>query len=333
MAPRKSCDPSSPADTFRASHLDRPPGHSCSSSTSSVVATVHRKDGSGTAESEPDLAPAHPEGGLGAWLSTAGSFLCMMAVYGTNNSVGVLQAYWVDHQLAAYAARDIAWISGVCNFMSLFLGLFVGPLFDRVGPRRLLPWGTALFVAGLAGLVALPDFASDYQQHHAHGAEAGRARAGKRDVAVPSAGLYAALLILWGFVMGGGGAVIGCVAVGSLAHWFERRRGTAMAVAFVGSSLGGVFFPMVFRPLLDSRGWRVTMVVLLVMATTLLMGGNVLIKGRLPGRRKKGPLLDLKCFRDGRFVWTSIAVSCQCICSFFFSLERLAGAAAPGGSC
>lgn len=76
-----------------------------------------------------------PEGGSQAWLVIFGSFSIIAGTFGLISSVGLFQAYWQTHQLSAYTTRDIGWISAVNVFLNLFLGVQIGPLFDRYGPR------------------------------------------------------------------------------------------------------------------------------------------------------------------------------------------------------
>lgn len=42
--------------------------------------------------------------------------------------------------------------------------------------------------------------------------------------------------------------------VGVLSHWFKRRRGLALGLMGVGSSTGGVIFPVAFRKLVEQVG-------------------------------------------------------------------------------
>jgi MFS family permease len=245
-----------------------------------------------------------PEGGARAYSVVLGSFLCTTAIFGLNNSVGVLQTHWQAHQLRAFAPRDVAWIPGLYVFMSLVLGIYVGPLFDQHGPRRLLALGSVVYITGILGMVFLPDYASDaVPDGMDHDPSSSR---------VNSAGMYAALVFLWGIIMGSGAAICGTVEIGVLAHWFDRRRGAMTGIVFVGSSVGGVLFPLALTPILEYENrWRTGMLVLLGTESLLLLTGNLLIRGRLPGRHRAGGLLNLGLFRDSRFLWTVVAIARQ----------------------
>jgi MFS family permease len=49
------------------------------------------------------------------------------------------------------------------------------------------------------------------------------------------------------------------VAVMLVSHWFVKKRGTAIGIALVGTSLGGIFFPQVGTWLVSNFGWRKAM--------------------------------------------------------------------------
>lgn len=44
-------------------------------------------------------------------------------------------------------------------------------------------------------------------------------------------------------------------AVGSVTHWFNKRRGLASGVAWIGSGIGGVIFPLMLQSLIPQIGW------------------------------------------------------------------------------
>ncbi|GAB1317727.1 Riboflavin transporter MCH5 [Madurella fahalii] len=242
-----------------------------------------------------------PEGGLGAWLTVVGSFSITTAVYGLSNSVGVIQPFWARHQLAGFAVQDIAWISGANIFLCLFLGVQVGPWFDRFGPRWVLAGGSVVYIGGLVGLGLLP------QDHRGSGGGGGGGGGGDGGELLGAGELFALLMVLWGVVMGIGAALCCTVALSVLAHWFEKRRGLAAGIVFVGSSVGGAIFPLVLRSTLEEMGWAWSMRILAFIVAALLGVGNVLIRGRIKGKKGSGTV-DFKCFRDWRFVWTTIGV-------------------------
>ncbi|KAK4177767.1 putative monocarboxylate transporter, partial [Triangularia setosa] len=254
---------------------------------------VHHENGFPKNEVMMDLPP---EGGMQAWLTVAGSFCITTAVYGLSNSVGVIQSYWAQYHLSSFAVQDIAWISGANIFLCLFLGVQVGPWFDKFGPRWLLMTGSLVYLSGLVGLGFLPE---DSGANVRQGLRAPRT-------------MYSLLMLLWGVVMGSGAALCCTVALSVLAHWFEKKRGLAAGIVFVSSSVGGAVFPLVLRTTLPKMGWAWSMRILTLIVASLLSLGNILIKGRIKGQRGSGAI-NFKCFRDASFLWTTVGCFSECL--------------------
>ncbi|KAJ9150249.1 MFS monocarboxylate transporter [Pleurostoma richardsiae] len=234
--------------------------------------------------------PPIPDGGLRAWLTALGSFCTVTAGFGLINSVGVLQSYMERHQLSSFTSRDVAWIPATNVFLCLFLGVRVGPLFDAHGPRKLMLAGSIGYVGGLVAMSFLGCGSCG---------ETSGGRGGRR---------YALLLVTWGFVCGASAAVLCTTALSVLAHWFQRRRGLASGAVFVGSSVGGVAFPLLMRATLETLGWPVTMRILAGIVALLVTLGNMLIRGRMKGGEGRRAI-DVRCFRDWRFLWTTVGIS------------------------
>ena len=65
--------------------------------------------------------------------------------------------------------------------------------------------------------------------------------------------LYLSHGLLMGFL--GNGAFIAPL-LANASHWFDRRRGIAIALVASGQNLAGALWPPVLRYLTDSYGWR-----------------------------------------------------------------------------
>lgn len=90
-----------------------------------------------------------PEGGLTGWLAVVGSFCAMLSVFGIINSSAVFESYFSTHQLSDYNASQLGWIFSLYLFCVFFVGIQVGPIFDRHGPRWLVAIGSLLMVLSL----------------------------------------------------------------------------------------------------------------------------------------------------------------------------------------
>jgi len=106
-------------------------------------------------------------------------------------------------------------------------GILMGWVADRVGVRRTVIFGAAMTALGLA-VSAIGSVWALYLGH--------------------------ALLI--GFL--GGGALYPPILI-YISRWFDRRRGTALALISSGQYVAGVLWPSVFQHTLDWAGWQATM--------------------------------------------------------------------------
>lgn len=127
--------------------------------------------------------------------------------------------------------KEFGWSRGELKFRDmlnlLLAGLmspFVGALIDRVGVRLLMMVGSLLLAALYLAYSHVHSLLHVYLIH---------------------AG-FAAVLVASGLN----------VAVILVSQWFETRRGTALGIALVGSSLGGMLVPKLVVAILPHFGWR-----------------------------------------------------------------------------
>lgn len=101
---------------------------------------------------------------------------------------------------------------------------FMGALIDRVGPRRLILGGLALLAALYFAYAHVLSLAHLYWIHVG----------------------FAAVLVAAGLN----------VSVIFVSQWFVTHRGTAIGIALVGTSLGGMLFPKLGVHLMQTMDWR-----------------------------------------------------------------------------
>jgi len=202
------------------------------------------------------------------------------ATFGLTTSVGLFQSYWQSHQLSNYSSQNVGWIASSQVSLNLFLGIQIGPLFDRYGPRWLLFCGSIGYVASFLILAQCTK--------------------------------YWHFILNFGLLGGISGALLTTVALAVIAHWFEARRGLATGITLMGSSLGGIFFPIALQPTLQHLSWAWSMRLVALVVLILMIIGNFCVRGRLPTGKQQGSI-NLKCFRDARFAWTTLGVACMCI--------------------
>lgn len=90
-----------------------------------------------------------PEGGRDGWLAVVGSFCAMLSIFGLINSSAVFESYFAEHQLKDYSSSQIGWIFSLYLFCVFFVGIYIGPIFDRRGPSWLVPTGSLFMVLSL----------------------------------------------------------------------------------------------------------------------------------------------------------------------------------------
>ncbi|KAL4796085.1 major facilitator superfamily domain-containing protein [Aspergillus venezuelensis] len=232
------------------------------------------------------VSTAFPDGGRQAWLCLSGSFLLMFPSFGFQTAVGSVQDYISTNQLAGYSVRDVGWITAILVFLTLFLGVQVGPLFDRYGPRTLLICGTA---ASFTSYILLAECTKYWH------------------------------FILCLSVLGGvSAAIITTVAIAVLSHWFHRRRALASGLCMAGSSAGGAIIPLILQILFPTKGWKTSIRIIAFMALGCYTLGVVLVQGRgqhlstaAPDSRTRPPAkatIDFSVFRSPRLALLTAAV-------------------------
>lgn len=229
-------------------------------------------------QQEGEEEETYPEGGLRAWLVVLGSWMALVASLGLMNTIGVLQSYVAEHQLSGYSEGATGWIFSVYTFLSFFLGLYVGPVFDMHGPRWLMAAGAALLAAGTMLLSVCVE--------------------------------YWHFMVVFGLVNGAATALLFTPSVTAVGHWFRERRGLATGVASTGGGVGGVVFPLLLASLLEREtagfAWAVRAVGLV--STCLALGANFLVRSRLPPARDASARPDWRILRDPAFALTTLGI-------------------------
>jgi MFS family permease len=225
-----------------------------------------------------DSEDSFPEGGLRAWLVVASAFLALFPSFGFMVSIGTMQDYWSQNQLRNYTSRDVGWIPSVFCYLALGLGIWVGPLFDRYGPKYIA-------LCGSIGYVVMMFLLAECK-------------------------LYWQFLLCCGFLGGISGATLTTTSLAVVSHWFKVRRGLAQGVAMIGSSFGGLTIPLILRTTLPKYGYTWSLRILGFLFLGCLILGNLLMKARIPPSpdTKKKAIITPSMFGDLRFSLLTISV-------------------------
>ncbi|KAJ5793577.1 MFS monocarboxylate transporter [Penicillium paradoxum] len=225
---------------------------------------------------EEDEKHDFPENSKEAWLCLLGSFLMMLPSFGFQTAIGSVQDYISTHQLADYSVSDVGWITAVLVFLTLFLGVQVGPLFDRYGARTLMLAGS------LANFLCYMLLAQCSKYWH--------------------------FMLCLGFLGGISSAIITTVSIAVLSHWFYRRRGLASGICMAGSSTGGAIIPLLLRALFQRYGWLWSIRIVAFMALGCYALGVFLVKERLATSDKSRATIDFRAFASPRLCFLAMAV-------------------------
>ncbi|KAI0441969.1 major facilitator superfamily domain-containing protein [Xylaria telfairii] len=191
-----------------------------------------------------------PDGGWRAWSVVAGAFASNICTFGWISCIGVFQSFYQQNYLNGYSPITISWIASLELAILFGGGFIVGRIYDSYGPRYLLIFGTFFHVLGLM----TTSLSTKYYQ------------------IVLSQGIASPLGICCIFT-----PALSCVTT-----WFLRRRGLAIGIVGAGSSVGGVFLPIMLNRLIDKIGfpWAIRSVGFLFLG--LLTFANFTLRSRMP---------------------------------------------------
>ncbi|KAG6380143.1 major facilitator superfamily domain-containing protein [Boletus reticuloceps] len=213
--------------------------------SSSECRTLHDENGtSRDQDSEKDAlkltgkyakyAGDPPDGGLKAWsvILACVRYRFLHSVLGTyRNDRGlcvqdrfddIFQAYYEEVILSNESPSDIAWIGSVQYALVFLPGLVTGRLFD-IGYFKMPYFFASCLLVACTFLVA-------------------------------ECKVYWQFLLAQGLGIGLASGILFGPALGIVSHWFSKRRGLALGVTAIGSSVGGTVFPIAAQKLIPEVG-------------------------------------------------------------------------------
>ncbi|CAL3972712.1 unnamed protein product [Diplocarpon coronariae] len=176
------------------------------------------------AEAEAEGIP-FPEGGSG-WLVVVGAWCVLFPSLGIMNTMGAFEEYISTHQLKDYGLSAVGWIFSLYAFLTFGVGLFVGPVFDKFGPRWLILSGSVLLVSSMC----LVGYCTEFWH----------------------------FIIVFSVLGGVGAALVFSPSITVIGHYFSRRRGIATGIATTGGAFGGILFPIILQACLPKIGFLIT---------------------------------------------------------------------------
>jgi len=190
-----------------------------------------------------------------------------------------------------FMVREFGWSRAQVTSGNAYSKLLVGPLFgfvagwvvDRFGPRRLMLAGILMAGSALVGLGAISSLSMFYFFY-----------------------LFNAL----GYVCGGPlpNQVL-------LSRWFDKSRGKAMGLAYLGIGIGGAIVPMLAYRLTVLLGWQGALMALGVMMIMIALPAAYFVKEHSAVRGTQNPERETApagwVFKSGAFYLLAIGSMCS----------------------
>ncbi|KAI5985639.1 MFS general substrate transporter [Pisolithus albus] len=251
--------------------------------------TLHEKSSQDITDKYAKYAGEAPDGGLKAWsVIVAVSFnyrrFCRVGYspspsFGYVNTWGIFQDYYERVLLSDKSPSTIAWIGSV-QYTFIFLpGLVTGRLFD-LGHFK-LPYCIAS-----CGLILCTFLTAECKQ-------------------------YWQFFLVQGLLTGLFSGIIFPPAISVVSHWFSKKKGKALGITAIGSSLGGTLFPIAGQNLIPLVGFKWTVRVFGFMTLVALGIASLTIDRRLPPVNVRGGLFNLSAFRNPAYtIYCISGVAC-----------------------
>ena len=131
-----------------------------------------------------------------------------------------------------WSRSTISGASSVAFLLMGLLGMYVGRLNDRIGPRRLMTVTGLFFGFGLYLMSRLNEIWQLY--------------------------------VFYGLIVGIGLSSIDVIALSTIARWFSKNRGAVTGIVKVGAGVGQLAIPLVASLLIVNYGWRAAYVIIAI---------------------------------------------------------------------
>ena len=90
------------------------------------------------------------------------------------------------------------------------------------------------------------------------------------------------ILTIWQVLVGFGAAIGFGPLMADISHWFQKRRGIALAVAASGNYLSGAIWPIALKSVLEEQGWRYAYFLIAIIVLVTLVPLSLLLIRKIP---------------------------------------------------
>ncbi|KAJ1711042.1 MFS monocarboxylate transporter [Aspergillus flavus] len=238
-----------------------------------------------------------PNGGLQSWLNVAAAFCVFVNTWGLITTFGAFQEYYRTVLLRNESSSAISWIGSIQATLIPMVGMVTGPLVDAGYLRILILSGSFLIVFGMM----MTSLATEYYQVRPYSYT-------HTDRREPN--LSSQVLLAQAFCTGLGGGISYIPAMVVLSSSFTTKRAVAIGCASIGSSVGSVIFPIMFRRLQPAIGfpWAVRCIAFINLLMSIIACS---ILCRHPGKKTQArSLVEWKALKHPTFMLLSVSLTC-----------------------
>ncbi|MCJ1458462.1 hypothetical protein MMC28_008835 [Mycoblastus sanguinarius] len=216
-----------------------------------------------------------PDGGVVVWLQVVSAFCVNLTTWGVINMYGVYQTYYQSHKLSNESESNIAWIGSLQGGLLLIICFFAGPIYDVGYFNGLMYTGAVLVVVGMM----MTSICKNYWQ----------------------------ILLAQGVAVGIGSGLLYLPGASVISQYFEKKRTFAFGIASVGSNIGGIIYPVVFRQLQPSIGFGWATRTIAFIQVAALIVPIVCMRQRIPSTTFRR-LLDWELLKEKSFLLLMIGM-------------------------
>lgn len=120
---------------------------------------------------------------------------------------------------------------------------------------------------------------------------------------------YWQLPLVYGLILSIGGFLAGPIVAQSLVvRWFNDRQGLALGISTLGTSIGGLIFPLLFAFCIASGGWRFGMMVMAAIVLAFLPVCWIVLRRSPPEEKPGTKLVETETVTVGDFRWSPLQV-------------------------